>query len=137
MCPARFHATGTKASDAMLCGSAARQRHGEVRALFDTYIGTTGGAFRLRDGALEPLGLEAERVSAIHAWHDGEAATVLAGTYGNGLFRSADGGRTWSRAQDGLTASAFRFLMPDPGHPGALLAGTEPARVFRSEDGGE
>jgi photosystem II stability/assembly factor-like uncharacterized protein len=105
--------------------------------LFDTYIGTTGGAFRLRDGALEPLGLEAERVSAIHAWHDGEATAVLAGTYGSGMFRSADGGRTWSRAEAGLTASAFRFLIPDPGHPGALLAGTEPARVFRSQDGGK
>jgi photosystem II stability/assembly factor-like uncharacterized protein len=105
--------------------------------MFDAYIGTTHGAFRLRDGALEPLGLAAEHVSAIHAWGDGDATTVLAGTYGNGLFRRADGGGSWSRVEAGLTASAFRFITPDPGHPGALLTGTEPARIFRSEDGGQ
>jgi photosystem II stability/assembly factor-like uncharacterized protein len=104
--------------------------------MFDAYIGTTGGAFRLRDGALEPLGLERERVSAIHVWREGDATTVLAGTYGSGLLRSADGGRTWSRVQAGLTACAFRFLAPDTRRPGVLLAGTEPARIFRSEDGG-
>jgi photosystem II stability/assembly factor-like uncharacterized protein len=105
--------------------------------MFDTYIGTTGGVFRLRDGALEPLGLEAERVSAIHARREGDATTVLAGTYGSGLFRSADEGRTWSRVEEGLTASTFRCLTADRGRPGGLLAGTEPARIFRSEDGGE
>jgi hypothetical protein len=105
-------------------------------SVFDAYIGTTNGAFRLSDDALEALGLEAARISAIHAWREGDALVVLAGSYGNGLFRSADGGRTWSTVDAGLTASTFRFLAPDPGHPGALLAGTEPARIFRSEDGG-
>jgi photosystem II stability/assembly factor-like uncharacterized protein len=104
--------------------------------MFDAYIGTTGGVFRLRDAVLEALGLESERVSAIHAWHERDAVTVLAGSYGNGLFRSADGGRSWSLVEVGLSASAFRFLGPDPGRAGALLAGTEPARIFRSEDGG-
>jgi photosystem II stability/assembly factor-like uncharacterized protein len=99
--------------------------------MFDTIIGTTAGVFRLHDGELEPLGLESERVSAIHA----EGDAILAGTYGDGLFRSADGGRTWMPIEVG--APAFRFISPDPGRPGALLAGTEPARVFRSLDGGE
>jgi photosystem II stability/assembly factor-like uncharacterized protein len=105
--------------------------------MFDAYIGTANGAFRLRGGAVESLGLAAERVSAIHAWRENDAIAVLAGSYGNGLFRSADGGRNWSRVDAGLTASAFRFIAPDPGHPGALLAGTEPARIFRSGDVGE
>jgi photosystem II stability/assembly factor-like uncharacterized protein len=105
--------------------------------MFDAYLGTTTGVLRLRDGALEPLGLERERVMAIHAWQDGDATVVLAGSYGNGLYRSADGGGTWARVEAGLTASAFRFVCPDPGRPGALLAGTEPARIFRSEDGGQ
>jgi hypothetical protein len=76
--------------------------------MFDAYVGTTSGGFRLRDDALEALGLEAERVSAIHAWREGDAVVVLAGSYGNGLFRSADGGRTWSTVDAGLTESAFR-----------------------------
>ena len=105
--------------------------------MFDAYLGTTSGVARLRDGALSSLGVEGEQVSAIHAWHDAGAIAVLAGTYGDGLLRSADGGATWARVDAGLTASVFRFLAPDPGHPGTLLAGTEPARVFRSEDGGQ
>jgi photosystem II stability/assembly factor-like uncharacterized protein len=104
--------------------------------VFDAYLGTTAGVLRASDATLEPLGLQSEDVSAIHAWAEGDATTILAGTYGNGLFRSADDGRRWSRVEDGLTASAFRFLGPDPRDPAALLAGTEPARLFRSVDGG-
>jgi hypothetical protein len=57
------------------------------------------------------------------------ADALLAGTYGDGLFRSVDGGRSWAHVEAGLTASTFRFVS-------AELAGTEPARVFRSADGG-
>ncbi len=104
--------------------------------MFDTYIGATGGVYRLCDGAVEPLGLASERIWAIHAWRDGGALTILAGSYGNGLYRSEDSGHTWSPANTGLTASAFRCIAPDPLKPGAILAGTEPGRLFRSEDGG-
>ena len=103
--------------------------------MFDAYIGTTAGVHLLHDGALAPLGLASERISAMHAWRDGERIVVLAGSYGGGLFRMA--GEGWSRVDAGLTASAFRFLGPDGTQPGALLAGTEPARIFRSEDGGQ
>jgi photosystem II stability/assembly factor-like uncharacterized protein len=104
--------------------------------MFDAYIGTTTGVFRLRDAALEALGLASVHVSAIHARRERDVVTVLAGSYGNGLFRSADGGRTWSSAEAGLSASTFRYLGPDPWRAGSLLAGTEPALIFRSEDGG-
>jgi photosystem II stability/assembly factor-like uncharacterized protein len=73
--------------------------------------------FRLGD-ELEPLGLEGFSVTALHV--DGELA--LAGTYGDGLFRRGEG---WERVADGT----FRFVTPE-------LAGTEPARVLRSADGG-
>ncbi|MGI8855426.1 MAG: WD40/YVTN/BNR-like repeat-containing protein [Thermomicrobiales bacterium] len=104
--------------------------------MFDTYIGTTGGVYRLCGDAVEPLGLASECIWAIHAWRDRGDLTILAGSYGNGLYRSADGGRTWSSANSGLTASAFRCIAPDPLQPGAILAGTEPGRLFRSADGG-
>jgi hypothetical protein len=93
--------------------------------MVDAYVGTANGVLRLHDGALEPLGLDGHSVTALHAT-DG---VVLAGTYGDGLFRSADDGRAWERIKAGLTASAFRFLTAD-------LAGTEPARVYRSADDG-
>ena len=92
----------------------------------DAFIGTTDGVLALRDGALERLGLEGREVSALHAGEDG----LLAGTYGDGLFRSADEGRSWEPVTAGLTASTFRFVTDE-------IAGTEPARLFRSPDGGQ
>jgi photosystem II stability/assembly factor-like uncharacterized protein len=94
--------------------------------MVDAFLGTTSGVLRLHDGALEPLGLDGHSVTALHASKD----ALLAGTYGDGLFRSVDGGRTWQRIEAGLTASTFRFVS-------AELAGTEPARVYRSSDGGQ
>jgi hypothetical protein len=104
--------------------------------MFDPYLGTTEGVYRLHDGAVEPLGLASERIWAIHAWRDRGDCTILAGSYGKGMYRSTDGGGAWLPANTGLTASAFRCITPDPLHPGAILAGTEPGRIFRSEDGG-
>jgi photosystem II stability/assembly factor-like uncharacterized protein len=104
--------------------------------MFDTWIGTRSGIHRLRDGRLEPLGPDGEHISALHARRDGDATTILAGSYGNGLFRSVDGGAAWTRVEAGLTAPALRCFEPDPTRPGAILAGTEPGRIFRSGDGG-
>jgi photosystem II stability/assembly factor-like uncharacterized protein len=92
----------------------------------DVFLGTTSGVLRLHDGAPEPLGLDGHSVTALHASDD----ALLAGTYGDGLFRSAGGERTWERIEAGLTESTFRFVT-------AELAGTEPARVYRSSDGGQ
>ena len=93
--------------------------------MVDAFLGTNNGVLLLREGALVALGLERESVTALHATGD----VLLAGTYGGGLFRSADGGRSWQHIEAGLTASTFRFVSGD-------LAGTEPARVYRSSDGG-
>ncbi|HEV7213835.1 MAG TPA: sialidase family protein [Chloroflexota bacterium] len=101
-----------------------------------TYIGTTSGVYRLTDGGVGLLGHRSERISALDAWRDGGDTIVLAGSYGAGVYRSANGGRTWEPANTGLTASTVRCLAADPLQPGALLAGTEPARLFRSLDGG-
>jgi photosystem II stability/assembly factor-like uncharacterized protein len=105
--------------------------------VFDTYIGTTNGVYRLTTSDLIPLGLESERIWAIHAFRSADDNDViLAGSYGNGLFRSEDGGRRWTPANEGLSASAFRTIGPDPHDDDAILAGTEPGRLFRSRDGG-
>jgi photosystem II stability/assembly factor-like uncharacterized protein len=105
--------------------------------VIETYAGTQAGVIRI-DGGAEPLGLADHRISAIHAFHDARGGVVvLAGTYGSGLHRSADGGRTWTQVTEGMTAPAARTIAPDPLEPGALLCGTEPARIFRSTDEGQ
>ncbi len=104
---------------------------------FHTYIGSHSGVYRLAGDKLEHLGLGDYRVSAIHARSDGNGNDViLAGTYGDGMYRSTDSGATWEAANNGLTASAFRTIQDDPTTPGAILCGAEPARAFRSTDGG-
>jgi hypothetical protein len=105
-------------------------------SMFETYVGTTAGVLHLGAG-VESLGLADQRISAIHAFRDrGGDVVVLAGSYGGGLFRSADRGRTWTPVASGLTAPAARTIGPDPLSPGAILCGTEPARLFRSLDEG-
>jgi hypothetical protein len=94
--------------------------------MVDAFLGTTNGVLRLHDGALEPLGLDGHSVTALHASDN----ALLAGTYGDGLFRSTVGAWAWERIEAGLTASTFRFLTGE-------LAGTEPARVYRSSNGGQ
>lgn len=106
--------------------------------MFDTYIGTSSGVFQRVNGTLTSLGLDGQRVWAIHAFDNAAGQrVVLAGSYGDGLFRSTDNGATWQPANDGLTATAHRVLTPDPLTPGAILAGTEPGRIFRSSDEGQ
>jgi len=60
---------------------------------------------------------------------------VFAGTVGEGLRRSTDGGDSWETvlaAGDRITAVAF-----DPHDPDVVWAGTEPSAVYRSPDGGD
>jgi photosystem II stability/assembly factor-like uncharacterized protein len=66
-----------------------------------------------------------------------EHDTVLAGSYGQGLFRGSDGGAAWAPANQGLTTTALRTLIADPAAHDAVLCGTEPGRGFRSTDGGQ
>src|SRR5690606_33157693 len=97
----------------------------------------TSGVHRLDEQGIRPLGLEGHRIWAIHAFPgDDGADVILAGSYGEGMFRSTDSGETWEAANEGLTSSAFRTIQPDPTTSGAIIAGTEPARAYRSTDGG-
>jgi hypothetical protein len=104
--------------------------------VFETFVGTQAGVLHA-GAAAEHLGLADRRISAIHAFR-GRAGdlVILAGSYGDGLFRSADRGGTWTLVTDGMTAPAARTIVPDPLQPGAILCGTEPGRLFRSLDDG-
>jgi photosystem II stability/assembly factor-like uncharacterized protein len=61
--------------------------------------------------------------------------TLYAGTYGGGVFKSTDGGATWSAVNTGLTNKSVWALAIDPTAPNTLYAGTY-GGVFKSTNGG-
>lgn len=60
---------------------------------------------------------------------------VYAGTQGNGVYRSADRGRSW--ASLGLAGRVVKSLAVSPHDPGVIYAGVKPAAVFKTSDGGQ
>lgn len=61
-------------------------------------------------------------------------ATLYAGTYGNGLYRSTDGGSNWSPAGSGMRTTFVSALVVEP--DSTLVAATIGGGVYRSADGG-
>ena len=59
---------------------------------------------------------------------------VYAGTQGNGVYRSADGGRSWANL--GLAGRIVKSLAVSPHNPDVIYAGVKPAAVFKTSDGG-
>lgn len=105
--------------------------------MFTTYLGSEHGVQHLHNGARVPLGLENLQISAIHAGRETSGDVyILAGSYGAGLFRSSDEGRTWSAVYAGLPAPALRTIGPHPLRQGELICGAEPGRIFTSADAG-
>lgn len=104
------------------------------------YIGTDDGVLALRriPGNWEEVsvGLNSHRVWAL-AHHPGRPQEVFAGSYGRGLFYSADAGHLWHPRNDGLTYTHIRSILFDPTDPSRIFVGTEPAAIFRSVDGGQ
>jgi photosystem II stability/assembly factor-like uncharacterized protein len=76
-------------------------------------------------------GLEHKKITSVIC----REALVLAGST-DGLYRSEDAGRTWHEANDGLSSPHVRSLAYHPDSPNRLFAGTEPAGIFVSSDGG-
>lgn len=83
---------------------------------------------------LQSQALQGEYVSVV-AQQPG-SDLVLAGTYGNGLFRSVDGGITWAKTGGDMPMTYVRALAFLPDDPSIVLVGAEPATIIRSENGG-
>jgi photosystem II stability/assembly factor-like uncharacterized protein len=62
-------------------------------------------------------------------------STLYAGTSGSGVFKSMDGGATWSPSNSGLTSLLVSAIVVDPTAPATLYAGTSGGGVFKSTDG--
>ncbi len=64
---------------------------------------------------------------------DGE--TIIAGTK-NGIFHSNSQGEAWQMVNHGLSVRYIRWLAAHPDYPKRVFAGTEPAGIYLSQDGG-
>lgn len=81
---------------------------------------------------LERRGLNGRFVTSIIA----REGVILAGTT-DGIFRSDDCGASWYEQSSGLTERHVRWLAYHPDVSDYEFAGTEPAAIFVSRDGGE
>lgn len=66
---------------------------------------------------------------------------VYCGTWGNGVWRSDDAGRTWEPVGAGIHHAEITAVAVSPVERGprfgVVYAGTEPSAIFRSDDGGQ
>ncbi len=77
-------------------------------------------------------GLKDQHVTSVIA----REGVILAGTL-EGVFRSDDAGQTWRAAGKGLAERHIRWLAFQPNTSDFEFAGTEPAGIYISHDGGE
>ncbi|HKA36872.1 MAG TPA: hypothetical protein VKH43_08635 [Thermoanaerobaculia bacterium] len=63
-------------------------------------------------------------------------ATVYATTYGNGLFKSTDGGANWALAPGSMRSNYIWSILVASGQPSAVYVGTAGAGAYRSADSG-
>ncbi len=99
------------------------------------YLATNNGIF-LADhedgGRILQRGLDGKRVTSVIA----REGVALSGT-NDGVFRTDNNGRTWRETSVGLSQRYVRWLAYHPDVSDFEFAGTEPAAIFISRDGGE
>ena len=76
-----------------------------------------------------PMGLSIQAFASVNQ------QIVLAGTFGQGVYRSENAGKSWRSSRDGLTDQFILSLIVDP--KGTVYAGTFRSGVFRSDDQGK
>jgi photosystem II stability/assembly factor-like uncharacterized protein len=104
------------------------------------YVGTIGQSiWRSRDGGLTfaraSSGVHSECDVRALLVHPEDSRLLHLGTE-TGLFVSHDGAGQWERVRSPLDGLQVWSLARDPGDPDVLFAGTCPAGLFRSADGG-
>src|SRR5438552_3878747 len=90
--------------------------------------GTVSGVFS-GDSAKPAEGIAGQGVRHLSL----AGSDMLAGA-ADGVYRSGDGGRSWKRS--GVEGFDVWHVTAAPGDPSTLYAGTQPAHMFKSGDGG-
>ena len=68
--------------------------------------------------------------------HPKEPRTIFAGA-DDGIYKSTDGGQSFTRLDSPMNAMDVWKIAIDPSNPDTIFAGTRPAALFRSKDGGK
>uniref|UniRef100_A0A831U2N0 Choice-of-anchor D domain-containing protein n=1 Tax=Geobacter metallireducens TaxID=28232 RepID=A0A831U2N0_GEOME len=66
----------------------------------------------------------------------GTPATLYAARYGEGVFRSSDGGASWVNVTNNLGTVRVKALWVDPANPQVVVAGTFGKGIYKSTNGG-
>jgi photosystem II stability/assembly factor-like uncharacterized protein len=114
------------------CAQFAESDHCAGRTVVGFLISDDGGHFWRE---VQGTSLDGLSISAI-APHPTDVDTAWAATVGQGVYKTSDGGATWSRTSNGLADKRVMALIIDA-RTGTLFAGTAEAGVWRSEDGGK
>jgi photosystem II stability/assembly factor-like uncharacterized protein len=104
-----------------------------LRSGLDRYAGMNRSGFVSARLSVSTLAIDPQNPDVIYA------GAPMCPTCPRGVFKSMDGGTTWSRASAGLSAELSwesSGLAIDPQNPTTLYAGTK-AGLFKSTDGGE
>ncbi len=85
--------------------------------------------------AVESLGPDGGGVTGV-MFNPQNPAIAYVGSWGAGVFKSQDGGLTWTAASAGLFNLQIQSLAIDPLNPDTLYAGTYHYGVYKTTDGG-
>ena len=101
------------------------------------YLGTRNGALTVAENGGEWTvanhNLKGWEVTEVEAAN----GCILAGTRGDGVWRSEDGGEHWAKPSYGRVAPGkVRCVTVDPRDPQTVYAGGEPISMWKSADGG-
>ncbi|HET9029831.1 MAG TPA: hypothetical protein VFN49_06610 [Candidatus Aquilonibacter sp.] len=97
-----------------------------------TWTGSLGPWNSQNSGKLNAFAIDPRNPSVMYA--GGGTGTEDGVTTDTGIFKTSDGGASWSAANAGLTDTTINSLIFDP-QANALYAATETGGIFRSTDG--
>jgi photosystem II stability/assembly factor-like uncharacterized protein len=100
---------------------------------------TRSGLYRIRETGISPGFCAGIPFLALAADTDADTGRGFAATQGGDIYRTDDAGGTWSpvgKIEGFVELSSLAVLPRRGGGAEVLLAGMEPAALFRSEDGG-
>jgi photosystem II stability/assembly factor-like uncharacterized protein len=98
-------------------------------------LSTSPAPARAAAGAWSKLDLDGIQVSAL-AVDPTVPSTLYAGSRGNGMFRSTNGGASWQSINTGLGSQFVNAISIDPSNPSIVLAGTGRGALVGEPGGG-